>query len=108
MSKTKRNDMGKEIVRDGKAYRAMNERLDPWNKEYYHAKGMKKIRYKEIRWEFNHAFCCTNGLNVDEYINKKGIECTEADLNTPSASPKGNCSNRLKLSAHGENGLSAG
>ncbi len=47
--------MGK-VVRDGKAYRAMNERLDPWNKEYYNAKGMKKKRYKEMQWELRNIY----------------------------------------------------
>ena len=50
MTRTSRNDMGK-IVRDGKAYRALIERVDPWNKVYFHAKGSKKMRKREFQWE---------------------------------------------------------
>jgi len=50
MTRTSRNDIGK-IVRDGKAYRALIERVDPWDKIYYHAKGSKKSRSLDLKWE---------------------------------------------------------
>ena len=52
MTRTSRNDMGK-VVRDGKAYRALLERKDPWDKVYFHAKGNKKRSLQDFQWECN-------------------------------------------------------
>ncbi len=69
MSRTRRNDMGYEVVRDDKCWRALMEKKDPWDKSYYHAKGMKKIRYREYQWELNHSDCCTMIFSFNEFLS---------------------------------------
>ena len=59
MDRTFRNDIGHQ-VRDGKDFRAYDERTDSWDKEYYHAKGQNKHRQRTWTWELQSQTLYTN------------------------------------------------